>query len=449
MSMSLTESMKHQTILYTTIGILAGALLLWGGWFFYTTFATQNEEQSNSPSEFSFGDTGADSGNSSGNFNRNETMSTSSTSGVRSQPALWLVSEGPVSAATTYATKERSDTNRAEWFIRFVERTTGHVYEQSVLERRNVRISNKTVPGIQEAFWLPGNPDVYVVRFLNETLESIRTFVATLAPKVDENNEPIVELQENSHVLGGVFLENNVLEATPAPVADQLFYLVRLGGETQGIIFGPGTSKRTLFSTPLTELLPRWTSQGDVLVTTKASYNVPGTSFTVNTSSGSFEHALGAKSTLMSILSPDGQKIVYTSREEGTELSYLQTLGGEKQLLPFVLLPEKCIWGHYTTTDLYCSVPNSLNSTGEPDTWYQGVTSFTDLVWKIDTNTLTTTLLAQPADFARFGLEDGIDGIGLALDREDEFLTLINKKDGSLWAIRLHDPVLRNDGRGE
>jgi hypothetical protein len=92
-------------------------------------------------------------------------------------------------------------------------------------------------------------------------------------------------------------------------------------------------------------------------------------------------------------------------------------------------LPEKCVWTSDSTA-AYCGVPQYVPSGAYPDSWYQGITHFTDAVWKIDATTDVTTKLST-------GSEGLIDATNLTLARNNSFLYFVNKTDGTLWSLDL------------
>ena len=79
-------------------------------------------------------------------------------------------------------------------------------------------------------------------------------------------------------------------------------------------------------------------------------------------------------------------------------------------------------------------MPKFINAGLYPDIWYQGEVSFSDQFWKIDIQTGNATLLLDPLTVP--GGEE-IDGIKLALDKDEDYLFFVNKKDSFLWKLEL------------
>ena len=90
-------------------------------------------------------------------------------------------------------------------------------------------------------------------------------------------------------------------------------------------------------------------------------------------------------------------------------------------------MPEKCIWG-LGSLYIYCGIPSSIGNT-EPDSWYQGLTSFNDNFIKINPQDGSNTTIGQPSE--------GIDATHLFLDDKEQTLFFTNKKDSTLWSLAL------------
>ncbi len=95
-------------------------------------------------------------------------------------------------------------------------------------------------------------------------------------------------------------------------------------------------------------------------------------------------------------------------------------------------LPEKCLWTKDSIT-LFCGAPNEIPEGMYPDSWYQGKVSFSDALWKINTETGALNILAIPEEDAR----EEIDLIDPMLSPDEHTLIFRNKKDSSLWSLQL------------
>ena len=99
--------------------------------------------------------------------------------------------------------------------------------------------------------------------------------------------------------------------------------------------------------------------------------------------------------------------------------------------LPLATLArDKCIWDRSDTL-LLCAVPSDLPPALYPDAWYQGTVSFTDSLWQLDLESGNATLI----DLLDIPL--GLDVEKPFQDSKGDFFFFTNKKDGTLWALRL------------
>ena len=100
-------------------------------------------------------------------------------------------------------------------------------------------------------------------------------------------------------------------------------------------------------------------------------------------------------------------------------------------------LPEKCVWSHTEKSTVYCAVPETIPEGIYPDNWYQGLVTFTDNLWKINTSTGISKVVVL---FDR-GYNKSFDAINLQLSSDDSYLTFTNKSDLILWGYRLKYPI--------
>ena len=96
-------------------------------------------------------------------------------------------------------------------------------------------------------------------------------------------------------------------------------------------------------------------------------------------------------------------------------------------------IADKCLWA--TNIIIYCGVPNTIPpaNSGYPDAWYQGVVSFSDSIWKIDVEILSTELVSSISQVSK----ENVDAVNLSVDKNKNYLFFLNKRDSSLWSLRL------------
>jgi hypothetical protein len=95
-------------------------------------------------------------------------------------------------------------------------------------------------------------------------------------------------------------------------------------------------------------------------------------------------------------------------------------------------LPEKCTWKN-DSVNILCAVPKNLFSSQQPDSWYQGRTSFTDSIWLLDTESNAHQLILDPE--REQGLRHDITKI--QVDQKEEYLIYTDKTSSILYGARI------------
>ncbi len=327
-----------------------------------------------------------------------------------SRGAVALHIPAETSPATSTEPVSPSDTE-----IRFIERQSGNVYAFRLHDRVLTRVSNQTVPGIQDAVWTPGGAKAFV-RYLTRTVdgtEHIDTYALSAEGAV------------------GYFLEQD-LEQVALSNTNTVFSLLPSTTGSIGTLSNlDGTNARTLFTSALSQLAAAF-SGTNLIATTKASQGLDGYTFLVSGTDGGFERLLGPYRGLSAVPNPEGTNVLFSYVDRGRV--YLQVLDLATRnitALPLSTLAEKCTWAPGGRV-VYCGVPTAL--TGNiPDDWYQGAVSFSDRLWRIDLETRLATLVVDPGQVA----DVSIDAVALTIDPMSDVLVFTNKKDGTLWAYDL------------
>ncbi len=339
-------------------------------------------------------------------------------------PVLKELSQRPSAGAVAFATSSISAI-----LVNFVERGTGNVYEVSPDTSVETRLSNTTIPKIQEALWA-GDGNQLIVRYVKDgESDTIESYYAKLAA-------PAAGQSEGS--LAGSFLTENISQAITNPEQNELFYLVTDPGGSTGIISQiDGTKKIQVFASPLREWLAQWPAANTIALTTKPSAAVPGFMFLLNTQSGALTRAISNITGLTTLVSPDAQTTLYSQNDNngGFALKVYSFKTGQSEDLAVTTLPEKCVWSRLNTAIVYCAVPSYIPNAAYPDAWYQGTVSFSDDIWRIDTGTGAGKLLAKLSNLAR----QDIDGVNLFMDTGEHYLFFTNKNNYHLWSLRLNN----------
>lgn len=336
---------------------------------------------------------------------------------------LRKISEEPVSG---YSVFENTKTKRTD--VHYILRANGNIYETYSDSDELRRLSITTITKVYESFWLPDNVRL-IIRYLKDKSENIDTFSVKINPAT-------TTLNEFAGGVDGNHLPENITAVAINPVGDKIFYLTGNLKGSSGIISNPdGLNKKLVFESPLIEWLVTWPKEEIITFNTKPSANMSGYLYFLNSQTGSFSKIIGGINGLTTNTSADASEVLYSNNISGTPKLYIFNVkSGESRALPWNTLPEKCVWGNTNVKTVYCAVPKTFPAGDYPDTWYQGLVNFTDDLWMIDTDTMTSTLLL---DIER-DTNNNIDAIDLKLDKNDNYLFFMNKTNYSLWSLKLN-----------
>ena len=299
--------------------------------------------------------------------------------------------------------------------LRYVEKTTGHIYQMTLNTKKVDKISNSTIPSIYEAFF-NNEASTIIYRYLSTDESTINSYVATLGGTTGE------------------FLPSNIVDLSISPDKNSFFYLIKNSDGVIGVTKSFNESKSNqVFSSPFTEWLSQWISNQKIYLTTKASWSTDGSLFSLNTTNGSLTKLFGGVAGLTTLSNNDGSLILYSvSTNTGPRLEVFNISNHTTEDLGVYGLPEKCIWA-LDNISIYCAIPKTITGIQYPDSWYQGLISFEDYFAKIDTNINQVSTIADSTSVS----EIPVDATKLFLSKNESQLFFTNKKDLTLWSLDL------------
>lgn len=341
---------------------------------------------------------------------------------------LRLVAASPVAGATT-----REDSATKETLIRYVDRATGHIFETSALRAATRRVTNTTIPRLQEALFVENGEGV-LLRYLKDDTETIVTFYGKVTPRtLTEGSVSEIEAE-----LKGFFLPENIRHLAVSPDTKKIFFLTERSRGATGSVANPdGTRKTDIFSSPATEWIVSWPEQKKLLMSTKPAFDVFGYAYLLDADSGALGSIVRKLPALTVLAHPSLQSVLLSQggQETATALKLLTVPTGIISELRVETLPEKCVWSSANKDVLYCAVPRGGMRGEYPDLWYKGITSFSDDVWKINTTTGEADVFFDLEEEA----QGSIDVLHPFLDAKEAFLFFTNKNDLSFWSLRLKE----------
>jgi hypothetical protein len=310
-------------------------------------------------------------------------------------------------------------------YVRYNLRATGHVLEVNLITGTSSKISNKTIPKLQQAFWMPDGKQTFI-QYLDNSESSITTYYSEFKQGTTSSDTYIEE---------GGFFRPNISSLAVAPDAKKIFSLIdnQYGG------FGIITDKKDensheLFISPLHEWIAEWPEANTITITTKPASSVGGYMYFLNAKTGAQRKIIGNVIGLTTLTNPTAQKILYT--DASLALRLLDVATQTSVALPAQTLPEKCVWSKKQKNIIYCAIPSTIPYSSYPEDWYQGKVGFSDNIYSIDTSKGTYTSLAQLDSTYK----KSIDVTNMSISSNEDYLIFSNKKDGTLWSLKLSQP---------
>lgn len=293
--------------------------------------------------------------------------------------------------------------------IRYVEQGTGHIYDLDLETGERTLISGTTLPKATEAvFSLDG--ERVIISTLNEG--GVRSVIADISTTTNESGS-----------MEAVSLPNNITDFGFSQ--DYAYYLLKQPDGSIGYRYDPeDRTATTIFTLPLRDVRILW---GDTIY----AYTTPTAQ-----QRGSV-YRVGGNNTL-SYVTTDGpglvavaykNGVVATSIVDGELSSMALTTKGGRVAQSFPAIPEKCTQDPINPISLFCAVPTNITEGEFPDSWYMGKLSYTDTLWRFNTETGGASLLLD------LSYESGrdMDVRAIGADKLGTRLFLVDKNDNTLW----------------
>lgn len=348
-------------------------------------------------------------------------------------PVSGMISfERLATSSDTFINEGNVVSTATETVFRYIERGTGHVFETTERTITQERISNITLPQIQKALFDSSGSRLFIQFFANDN-ETIRTFTGEIS-EIATTTDGGTAFKDSK--LDTDFFSNGLYDIVPSYNNASVFSLSK---NDNGAIV-----ENTSFDVPVIEsvtslLLSNWNIQSPnnsiLALTTKANSEISGYLYFYNISTGRKTRILGPLNGLTTNTSPSGKFVLFSTIRAGkVELSIYNTEDATVGEVVVQTLPEKCVWKESNEIVLYCAVPSVVSRNPLPESWYQGLTSFNDDLWKItlregDSPSYQTILEPSSVVNTTFDITE------LQLSSKEEYLLFVNKNDLNLWSF--------------
>lgn len=308
--------------------------------------------------------------------------------------------------------------------IRYIEKGTGNTFDYTPETGETARLTNQTIPRIQEAFFGDNGNKVFI-RYIKEDNQTIETYFATVPKQILGGDGSAGELT-------GKFLEKNIIDLSISPKKDAAFLqTINTAGALGGIMTLLDENKKQVFTSPFSEWLSQWIKDDTITMTTKASGFVEGHMYGFNTKTSAFTKIFGGIFGLTTNTNPSLTKILFSKSTERGIIFGLHNRDDLKNYnLNVTTLPEKCTWSA-TGGTIYCAVPKLIPGAVYPDEWYQGVVSFNDQIVRLDPTQLYENEVLVDPEY------EGVvvDAVQLQVDKTELYTAFIDKKTGMLYMV--------------
>jgi len=349
------------------------------------------------------------------------------------KPLLRQLYPSPVSGAV-FIELERTD-NEGNIVsipgVRVMERSSGNILDIPLDGSDIWRISNTTIPAVEEVYWSDDYMSLLLRRFDMEEHVVKNTYVHLSEGTTDVTGTPE---DESLGTLVATTSIQDVLGVALSPDRKKVFTLIQTQSGSKGYISsitGEGTPKE-IFSSPLREWLVEWVRNDNLYLSTKPSMDVPGYAYTASvTGNGTMKKIIGGIPGLMTHMSPVENVGIFTTASDSSFSLSLLTASGTSDV-GFDTLPEKCAWTQ-NAGKIYCGVPIYVENASYPDDWYKGIRSFTDAIWYADITTGETTMVAEAGAYDT----PPLDVIHPSIDSTETYMLFINKNDLTPWLLTL------------
>lgn len=328
---------------------------------------------------------------------------------------LVKISAGPVVFGEVVTdSRTTSATSSPETTVSYIERQSGNLFTYRTQARTITRTSNRTIPGIQSASWVPNGSLVFLRYLSGSNFSTINTYGLSASGS------------------SGYFLPQNLADLA---VSENNVLMLSSGvnGSTASLARTDGSGASTAFSTPLTSLRVFFAGKSQYLAVTKASSALPGSAFLVD-SGGRFSRVAGPHKGLVALPSPSGKWLLVSyTLDDAMQFALVNTATNESFQMPVSTIADKCVWASNDSV-AYCGIPlDPPANASYPDDWYQGATHFKDRIWKIE---VSGRYVQLALDLTK-EIAEPVDAVSLAINPSGTVLVFVNKNDGSLWSYSL------------
>lgn len=301
--------------------------------------------------------------------------------------------------------------------LRFLERSTGYLFESDVRTGKTLRLTNTLMPRVYEAaFSGAGVPII-------QRLDGERAIVSTVTYAGTSSPEAFGTISDTQ--LG------TIKHFATHPKRQEVLSFVDDGRESVLIRSAwDGSKPSRVFSSSIRDWAITWLEDDTIVLAQAPASGVPGSAFRVE---NSLLIPLVRSVPGLSVLPRSKSGALLMSSDSGTiALSSRGSAASSTVTLPIRTITEKCVWAPGARAIAYCAVPESITSPEFLDAWYQGRVHTADTWWRVDASTATAEELPSSATMnVSFDVEKPV------INDAGEYIAFRNAYDKSVWVLRI------------
>ncbi len=298
--------------------------------------------------------------------------------------------------------------------IKYADKANGHIYVTESDGKNTERISNTTILNVFNVAW-SFDKNKAILQFLKEG--EINNFSASFTSSSTE----------------GLFLSKNIKSLAPSLTENKLAYIEDING--RGVVFisdFENKNKQQTTSLPISDFNLDWKNKDSLSLVSKPAFSVLGYLYSLNLKDKTVQKLIEEES-LNALWSKDGKNIYITKNtESGIENKVIESQTKKEYPLSVKTFVEKCAWSALQKEIIFCAAPLNFAYEKYPDDWYKGKKVFNDALYKINYTTGANEILLEKEMKNR-----DFDMTNLFFSPEEKYLFFINKKDSSLWSVKL------------
>jgi len=347
------------------------------------------------------------------------------------------ISENPVSGyklidritetSSNLSQNGEDETTETETVYIFSNKSNGNIFETSSKNSKVERVTNTTIPKVYESLFSQ-DEDFVIFRYLDEG-NNVESYFS----KLTKNNSTttISGDESNFYTLESSFLPRNIKNIKISS-ENNVFYTLETSNGLNGFVFNTNnkTNQSLVLESEIKQFNTEWLNENTILLGTKPSLYSDSFLFEYNLSDKKLNKILEANEGFTFIPKINSNKILYSELSGSNMKTFVLNIDTDtkQEVRTNTIAGDKCVWSQLEENIIYCAEPTIPIGVGYPNSWYKGLISFNDKLFKINTDTNTKQEVTLNGSF---------DITNIKLSPKEDFITFINKKDFILWSIDL------------